>query len=65
MAERLNAAEIKEFIQLKNKLFDGSSFMVFDEATLNSPEFKRYDELMRKKLAHLKYLEEKFGHLVK
>lgn len=64
MAQPLNAAEIKEFIQLKRKLFGNTSFMIFDDETINSPEFKRYNELMKKKLAYNKYLHEKFGSVI-
>lgn len=62
--QRLNAAEIKEFIGLKKKLFGNDMFMVFDDETLNNPEFKRYETLMKKKQANLKYLHEKFGGVV-
>lgn len=50
----LTIPEIKEYIELKTKLFKGNSFVVFDDNTLASADFKRYDELFRKKLLHIK-----------
>lgn len=46
--------ELKEFIELKNKIFtDGIMFVVFDP---NDPDSKRYDELARKCIPFLRKL---------
>lgn len=50
----LTVEEFFEFKKLGKKLFKGNSFVVFSDEERNSPEFKRYDELMLKKLKSLK-----------
>ena len=51
----LTAYENEELKLLSKKLFGDTSFKVFSDAEKNTLDYKRYDELMSRKL---KYLEE-------
>lgn len=55
--QELSIAEMIEFAKLKTKLFQGRMFVEFSSEELKSPEFKRYDELMKKKMAHLDFFD--------
>jgi hypothetical protein len=54
----LTIAEYREFNKLKLDLFCGSSFMIFDDKTLASKKFKRYEELLTKRMKYRKTLVE-------
>jgi len=53
----LTKEEKAEFEKLKKDLFIGFMFVVFDNKILESPEYKRYDELLHKKMQYLAYQE--------
>ena len=51
----LTSKERIELDKLKRELFKGDTFVVFSKEELESKEYKRYDELIKKKLAFLAY----------
>ncbi len=51
----LTGKERIELDKLKRELFKGDSFVVFSKEELESKEYKRYDTLIKKKLAYLEY----------
>jgi hypothetical protein len=53
-ATALTLDEILELNILNTKLFKGNLFKEFTTEEENSNDFKRQDELMRKKMAYLK-----------
>ena len=53
-AKQLTSAEILELNILNTKLFKGDLFKMFTTEEENSEDFKRQDELVRKKMAYLK-----------
>ena len=55
--QQLSPKEQIELNQLKRKLFGDDKFVVFDIGTLMSEDYKRYDELLRKKMAYLNYID--------
>lgn len=55
--QQLSVEELIEFAKLKKLLFTGNPFESFSKEQENSPEFKRYDELLTKKLAHLDFFD--------
>lgn len=57
-ANALTHDEILELNILNTKLFKGDLFKVFTAEEENSEDFKRQDELMRKKMAYLREAEE-------
>lgn len=50
----LTPTEYREFSQLKTKLFKGNMFVEFSTEETQTPEFKRYEELLQKKMNYLK-----------
>lgn len=48
----LSPQEVEEFNQLRKKLFNDDKFKVFSEEEDNSPEMKRYNLLIEKKMAY-------------
>ena len=56
-ANALTHQEILELNILNTKLFKGELFKEFTAEEENSEDFKRQDELMRKKMAYLKEVE--------
>jgi hypothetical protein len=50
----LTLSEHKEFTALKEQLFKGDMFVEFPESVTNTIEFKRYEELLQKKMNYLK-----------
>ena len=56
-AKQLTSAEILESSILNTKLFKGDLFKVFTAEEENSEDFKRQDELMRKKMAYRREAE--------
>jgi hypothetical protein len=49
----MTMAELKEYIDLKKKIFADTPFVILD---LNNPEEKRYEELTPKYLAFRRYV---------
>jgi hypothetical protein len=49
----LTAYEQAEFNQLKDRFFGTDKFVALTAEQENSPEFKRYDELLKKKMKYL------------
>lgn len=48
----LTPQEVEEFNQLRKKLFNDDKFKIFSEEEDNSPEMKRYNLLIEKKMAY-------------
>lgn len=48
----LTPEEVKEFYQLREKLFGNSKFKIFTEEEQNSSEMKRYEFLIEKKMRY-------------
>jgi len=51
--EGLTTSEFFEYQRLKQKIFKGDMFVSFSDKELASPEHKRYDELLKKKMCYL------------
>lgn len=51
----LTEQEEQEINALSKKIFQGSMFLVVSDEDRNSPDIKRYDELVQKKMAYMKY----------
>lgn len=50
----LTFAELKEAYKLRKTIFKGTNFVLYTEGLLETKECKRYQELMQKKVLHLK-----------
>ena len=54
----LTAYEQEELNQLTHKLFSGNSFVVFSDEEENSYDYKRYSDLLERKLKYNKQIQE-------
>ena len=54
----LTAYEQEELKQLSHKLFSGNSFVVFSDEEENSYDYKRYSDLLERKLKYNKQIQE-------
>lgn len=55
----LTAYEQAEFNQLKNHFFGKDKFVILTAEQENSKEFKRYDDLLNRKMKYLKQVTER------
>ena len=53
--QQLTVDEMVEFVLLKKLLFRSDKLVAFTDEQTNTEQFKRYDELLKKKMAHLEY----------
>ena len=52
----LTREEEAEFATLKLKLFGGDMFVIFTDEELASTDHRRYDELINKKMRHIRFI---------
>jgi hypothetical protein len=52
----LTAKEAIELKQLSDQIFQGAMFMIIEEADRKQPHIQRYEQLLQKKMAYLKYV---------